>query len=127
MTRGIYVALLGLCGALLAAEPAPAQQPNFGCLANNNCGHKGGTTNSGPRDYWQNWICAGCHSGMPGTYVQSPPERALIGIPSRFWDMHADAVRDGETAVRAGSHRLLPTSRLTLEFQRLMQERPRGR
>ena len=124
-TMSVAIAAMVLCGALAAT--VEAQQANYGCLANNNCGHKGTTSNAGPRDYWQNWICSGCHSGPLTNFVQSPPERALIGMPARFWSMHAEAARDGETSVRAGSHRLLSPGRITPDFQRLLQERPRGR
>jgi hypothetical protein len=108
----------------LVASAVEAQQPNFGCLANANCGQKGNTPNAGPRDYWQNWICQGCHLGPPVNYVQSPPERALMGVPARFWAMHGDAVREGETRARASQHRLLPTSRMPPAFQALMAQRP---
>jgi hypothetical protein len=110
-------------GGAVAAVDVVAQQPNFGCLAHNTCGRKGTTANAGPRDYWQNWICAGCHMGISPNYVQSPPERALVNVPDRFWMMHAEARRDGETAVKAGSHRLHAETRLTPEFRRLLAER----
>jgi hypothetical protein len=116
--------LLLTLGVAIAADAA-AQQPNYGCLAHNTCGRKGTTSNTGPRDYWQNWICSGCHMGVASNYVQSPPERALINVPDRFWIMHAEARRDGETAVKAGNHRLLGQGRITTEFQRLLAERRR--
>jgi hypothetical protein len=119
---GLLVLALG--GGLTA--DVVAQQPNYGCLAQNTCGRKGTTSNTGPRDYWQNWICSGCHMGVSSNYVQSPPERALINVPDRFWFMHAEARRDGETAVKAGMHRLHAESRITTEFRRLIAER-RGR
>ena len=119
------LAILTLGGAVAAADVV-AQQPNFGCLAHNTCGRKGTTANAGPRDYWQNWICSGCHMSVSSSYVQSPPERALVNVPDRFWMMHAEARRDGETAVKAGTYRLLNEARLTGEFRRLMVER-RGR
>jgi hypothetical protein len=121
----LRLGLLALAlGGAMAVE-AVAQQPNFGCLVQNTCGRKGTTSNTGPRDYWQNWICSGCHMGVSSNYVQSPPERALINVPDRFWIMHAEARRDGETAVKAGMHRLLGEGRLTTEFRRLMVERTR--
>jgi hypothetical protein len=108
---------------IIFAATVAAQQPNYGCLAFGNCGQKGNTPNAGPRDYWQNWICSGCHLGVATNYVQSPPERALLGVPSRFWTMHADAVRDGETRVRVGQHRLLPANRISPGFQQLLSDR----
>ena len=121
---GIVVLALGL---VAGAAQAQQQQPGFGCLANANCGQKGNTPSAGPRDYWQNWICQGCHLGPPVNYAPSPPERALMNVPARFWVMHADAMRDGETRARAGQHRLLPTSRMAPTFQGLMAQRPPGR
>jgi hypothetical protein len=57
--------------------------------------------------------------------VPSPDERALVALPSRFWVVHAEAERDGETRMkppaRAG---FLPPARIAPEFQRLLAERP---
>jgi len=123
MRRFAWLAAPVLVAAVAAAALAQ-QQPNFGCLANANCGQKGPSPNAGPRDYWQNWICAGCHLGPPTSYAPSPPERALLAVPARFWVMHAEAARDGETRARVGQHRRLPVNRMPPVFQRLMAERP---
>ena len=65
--------------ALAASATARAQQqPNYGCLASATCGHKGSSPAAGPRDYWQNWICGGCHIGPVTNYAPSPAERALL-------------------------------------------------
>ena len=123
MTRIALFVVLMLSFAATAAQ-AQQQGPSLGCLANGNCGHKGNTPNSGPRDYWQNWICQGCHLGPVVNYAPSPTERALLSVPARFWVMHADAERDGETRARITQHRLLPTSRMPPPFQTLMAQRP---
>jgi hypothetical protein len=120
-----------LAVAFLAALAAPvtalAQQPNYGCLASANCGQKGNSPAVGPRDYWQNWICGGCHIGPVTNYVPSPAERALLSVPARFWVMHTEAERDGETRARVSQHRLVPTSRMAPAFQQLMANRPKAR
>jgi len=118
---------LAFLAALVAPATARAQQPNYGCLANANCGQKGTSPAVGPRDYWQNWICAGCHLGPVTHYVPSPAERALLSVPARFWVMHAEAERDGETRARISQHRLVPTSRMSPLFQQLMANQPKAR
>jgi len=124
MTHWLRIACFALAAVLASA--ALAQQPNFGCLASDNCGQKGKSTNVGPRDYWQNWICAGCHVSPVTNFAPSPAERALIGVPARFWVMHAEAERDGETAIRASQHRLLPANRISPVFRQLIALRPRA-
>jgi hypothetical protein len=123
MTRIAVIVALTF-GIAAAAAQAQQQGAGFGCLGNGNCGQKGNTPSAGPRDYWQNWICQGCHVGPPVAYVLSPPERALMNVPARFWSMHADAMRDGETRARISQHRLLPASRMPPAFQNLMVQRP---
>jgi hypothetical protein len=127
-----FLAAVAALAAALAAGEARAQMPGitplgpaYGCIANNTCGQKGATTTAGARDYWQNWVCTGCHVGGPQVAVQqSPQERALIAVPTRFWVLHAEAEREAETRMKARQYRLLPAGRLTAEFRRLMEERP---
>jgi hypothetical protein len=125
MTRLAWLAAPVLAAAIAApAALAQQRQPTYGCLAYDTCGKKSTTTNGGPRDYWQNWICAGCHLGGLANYQPSPAERALLAVPARFWVMHAEAERGGETRARIRQHPLLPTNRLPPAFRRLMAERP---
>jgi hypothetical protein len=123
MKRLAFLVVSVLWFAVTAAQ-AQQQGPSFGCLHNGNCGQKGNTPNAGPRDYWQNWVCQGCHVGPPVNYAPSPVERSLVSVPPRFWSMHADAARDGETRARIAQHRLLPTSRIPAPFQNLIAQRP---
>jgi hypothetical protein len=115
--------LLTAAGAAGVAAQQPGQSPVQGCLAAGTCGKKGTTPAEVARDYWQNWVCS--HTGSAAGLAPSPQERALIAIPSRFWDMHADAARDGETRARLNRHRGIKDARaLGPEFRRLLAQRP---
>jgi hypothetical protein len=125
-------ASLGALWVIAAWGGAAAQQPGQpaaqGCLATGTCGKKGTTPAEVSRDYWQNWLCTECHTGQGAGFAPSPQERALIAIPSRFWDMHEQAERDGETRARLSQHRgTKPTQALGPDFRRLLVERPRRR
>jgi hypothetical protein len=118
----IAAAALAL-GLTAAPGPAVPQQQATGCLAIGDCGTKG--TTPGPRrDYWYNWLCSGCHTGPTPPLAPSPQEYALIQVPVRFWTMHAEAERNGETRMRARQYRLLPPQRLAPQFKVLMAQRP---
>ncbi len=127
MASGWRIAAAALAlAALGAAAPAPAraQQPQaVGCLAAGNCGTKG-TTPGARRDYWYNWICSGCHTGATEPLAPTPQEYALLQVPVRFWTMHAEATRDGETRMRAGQHGLKPQGSIAAPFVALMRNRP---
>jgi hypothetical protein len=121
-------ALLSVAGAGEVAAQQPGQPLAQGCLGAGTCGKKGTTPAAVARDYWQNWVCTECHTGPVASVAPSPQERALIAIPSRFWDMHADAARDGETRARLNRHRGIKDARaLGPEFRRLIAEQPRRR
>ncbi|HEX9835599.1 MAG TPA: hypothetical protein VGB90_02020 [Alphaproteobacteria bacterium] len=130
-----FRAMAACLGALLVmaawggvAAQQPGQPAAQGCLAAGTCGKKGTTPAEVARDYWQNWVCTECHTGPAAGVAPSPQERALIAIPSRFWDMHADAARDGETRARLNRHRAIKDARaLGPEFRRLIADQPRRR
>jgi hypothetical protein len=127
LTAGL-AALLAVAAAGEVASQLPGQPPAQGCLATDTCGKKGTTPSEVTRDYWQNWVCTECHTGPATGLNPSPQERALIAIPSRFWDMHAEAARDGETRARLSQYRgIKPAPALKPELQRLLAERPRRR
>ncbi len=112
---------------LVTRGPAVAQQPqSLGCLAAGNCGTKG-TTPGARRDYWYNWVCSGCHTGPLAPLSASPQEYALIQVPVRFWTMHAEAVRNGETRMRAQQYGLRSPAQLSGPFRSLMANRPAQR
>ncbi len=118
------MAAAALALGCIAPGPARAQQGQaIGCLAAGNCGTKG-TTPGARRDYWYNWICQGCHTGSLPPLSPSPQEYALIQVPVRFWTMHAEAERDGETRMRGPQHGLKPARSLAAPFKALMNNRP---